>query len=160
MITTRPDSHIGVSRIGPQLQSIGHHILRYGLVFILLMIGLEKWTKAEAEAIQPWMAHSPFLSWLYAVTGVQGASIFIGSCELTIAALIALRRWVPRLAAVGSVGAIFTFLTTLSFLVTTPNQGPEAQGFLIKDIFLLGAAVWSTGEALCAATTQADRVLP
>ena len=37
MITTRPDSHIGVSRTGPQLQSIGHHILRYGLVFILLI---------------------------------------------------------------------------------------------------------------------------
>ena len=39
-------------------------------------------------------------------------------------------------------------LVTLSFLVTTPNQGPDAQGFLIKDFFLLGAAIWSAGEAL------------
>jgi reactive chlorine resistance protein C len=152
MTTTKLNWEIG-TRLPSTLQGIGHAILRYGLVLILLVVGLQKWTKAEAEGIQPWMAHSPFLSWLYLVTGVQGASIVIGVCELIIAALIAVRRWAPRLAVVGSAGAIVMFLTTLSFLITTPNQGPDAQGFLMKDVFLLGAAVWSTGEALQVSST-------
>jgi reactive chlorine resistance protein C len=49
------------------------------------------------------------------------------------------------------------FLITLSFLFTTPNQSPDAQGFLMKDFFLLGAAVWSTGEALQAAARKVSR---
>ncbi len=122
-------------------------MLRYGLVLILLMGGLQKWTAAEAEGIRPWIAHSPFLSWLYHVTSVQGASIVIGVIELVIALLIVVRRWSPKLTAIGSAGGILMFLTTLSFLITTPNQGPDAQGFLMKDFFLLGAAVWSCGEA-------------
>jgi reactive chlorine resistance protein C len=46
------------------------------------------------------------------------------------------------------------FLTTLSFLVTTPNVG-EASGFLLKELTLLGAAIWIAGEALQAETGMA-----
>jgi uncharacterized membrane protein YkgB len=97
------------------------------------------------------------MSWLYRVTSVQGASIVIGIVELTIAAMIALRRWLPGVSAVGGVMAIAMFLTTLSFLITTPKIDAGSQGFLIKDIFLLGASVWSTGESLA---ERARRVLP
>ena len=45
------------------------------------------------------------------------------------------------------VGAIGMFLVTLSFLFTTPNLC-EGAPFLIKDICLLGAALWTAGEAL------------
>ena len=137
-----------------QLQRIGTVILRYGLVLMLLMGGAQKWTKAEADGIQPWMAHSPLLSWLYRVTSVRGASIAIGVIEISIALLIAVRHWFPRLTLVGSLASVLMFLTTLSFLFTTPNQGPDAQGFLIKDIFLLGAALWSAGEALIALSVR------
>jgi reactive chlorine resistance protein C len=131
-----------------RLQAAGLIILRYGLVTLLLIFGLEKWTRAEAEGVQHWVAHSPWMSWLYRVTSVQGASIVIGIVELMIAAMIALRRWLPGVSAVGGVMAIAMFLTTLSFLITTPNIDQASQGFLIKDIFLLGASVWSTGESL------------
>jgi uncharacterized membrane protein YkgB len=140
-------SAINQTSTASTVQSAGTLILRYGLVLILLLGGAQKWTKAEAEGIRPWIAHSPVLSWMYSVTSVQGASEWIGVCELAIALLIAVRRWSPKLAAIGSIGAVFMFLTTLSFLVTTPNQGPDAQGFLMKDVFLLGAALWSAGEA-------------
>jgi uncharacterized membrane protein YkgB len=125
-------------------------ILRYGLVALLLVFGLEKWTPAEAQGIQPLVAHSPFMSWLYRVTTVQGASIAIGVVELIIAGMIAARRFLPTVAAAGSALAIVMFLTTISFLFTTPNIDPGSQGFLLKDIFLLGVAVWSTGESLAA----------
>ena len=55
------------------------------------------------------------------------------------------------------------FLTTLSFLFSTPGWEPSLGGFralsvvpgqfLLKDVVLLGAAVWSLGEALSAART-------
>jgi reactive chlorine resistance protein C len=140
-----------------RLQAAGFFILRYGLVALPIVFGLQKWTRAEAEGIQPWVGHSPWMSWLYGVTSVQGASIVIGIVELTIAAMIALRRWLPWVSAVGGAMAIAMFLTTLSFLITTPKIDEGSQGFLIKDIFLLGAAVWSTGESLA---ERARRVSP
>ena len=115
---------------------------------MMLLFGLQKWTKAEAEGIQPWVAHSPLMSWLYHVTSIQGASIAIGVVELTIAVMIISRRWLAGIAAIGSAMAIVMFLITFSFLITTPNIDPGSQGFLIKDIFLLGVAIWSTGESL------------
>jgi uncharacterized membrane protein YkgB len=141
------------SRLPRYLEATGTAILRYGLVALLLLFGLMKWTRAEADGIQPWVSHSPFMSWLYLVTTVQGASIAIGVVELVIAAMIAARRFAPRVAAVGSALGIGMFLATLSFLFTTPNLDPGSQGFLMKDIFLLGVAVWSTGESLAAHET-------
>jgi uncharacterized membrane protein YkgB len=57
------------------------------------------------------------------------------------------------------------FLTTLSFLVSTPGVWEQAPGFpvpvpslagafLLKDLFLLGAALWTAGEALGAAGSR------
>lgn len=123
-------------------------MLRYGLVLILLMIGALKWTPEEAEAIRPWIADSPFLSWIYSVFSVQGGSQLISVFEITAALLIAARGWSATAAAIGSAMAIPMFLVTLTFLFTTPNQSPDAQGFLLKDIFLLGGALWNTGKAL------------
>ena len=125
----------------------GEFVLRYSLVFFLLFFGALKWTAEEANGIQSWVEHSPLLFWLLRAFGVQGASEFIGVIELTIGTLIALRHWSPKLSAIGSMAAIPMFVTTLSFIITTPNVG-EASGFLLKDLTLLGAAMWTAGEAL------------
>jgi uncharacterized membrane protein YkgB len=127
---------------------VGGGVLRYGLVLLLVGIGLLKFTEAEASAIQAWVTHSPFLGWLYSVTTVQLASNLIGIVEITLGSLLAVNRWWPRLSAVGSIGASATFLVTLSFLFTTPDLSPDAQGFLMKDVMLLGAALWTAGESL------------
>jgi uncharacterized membrane protein YkgB len=138
----------------PRLLQIGGFLLRYSLVFFLLFFGALKWTAEEAKGIQPWMAHSPLLFWLVRALGLQAASECIGVIELTIGGLIATRSWSPRLSAIGSAAAIPMFLTTLSFLVSTPNVGQEA-GFLLKDLTLLGAAIWTAGEAIQAGTGRA-----
>ena len=130
-----------------RLQTIGGFVLRYGLVFVLVLWGSAKWTSGEAESIQPLVAHSPIMSWIYKVMSVQHGSELIGLAELMFAALILLRRWFPKASAMGSAGCILMFLTTLSFLLTTPGLDEGTKGFLIKDIFLLGAAIWSGGEA-------------
>ena len=133
------------------LEKAGAFILRYGLVFVLVLWGTAKWTKAEAEGIEPLVSHSPLMSWIYRVMSVQHGSELIGVAELIFALLIVTRRWLPKISAIGSIGCIFMFLTTLSFLATTPGLDDSTQGFLIKDIFLLGAAMWTAGEALRAA---------
>ena len=138
------------------LSGMGGFLLRYGIVLFLVVFGLAKWTKDEAVGIQPLVAHSPLMSWLYRIADVQHVSEIIGVVELTIAALIVMRSFRPLLSAVGSLLAIPMFLTTLSFLVTTPGLNPNSAdaGFLMKDLILLGAACWSAGEALQAAKRQ------
>jgi reactive chlorine resistance protein C len=145
-------------RAGSTLQAVAGNILRYGLVVVIAWIAAMKATEYEAKGIQPLIAHSPFLSWGYRIWTVQHFTMLIGTVELIIAILIALRHWSPKACAVGSAGAVLMFLTTLSFLFTTPGWEPSLGGFpalsgdvgefLIKDIVLLGAALWSLGEAL------------
>jgi uncharacterized membrane protein YkgB len=122
-----------------------------------------KVTEYEAKGIQPFIAHSPFLSWGYGIWSVHHFTMIIGAIEITIATLIALRRWFPAASAVGSVGAVFMFLTTLSFIITTPGWEPSLGGFpalsgdvgefLIKDLVLLGAALWTLTDSLRAAAS-------
>jgi uncharacterized membrane protein YkgB len=78
---------------------------------------------------------------------------------VTIAVLIALRPLSAPASALGSALAVGMFATTLSFLLTTPGVWEPSLGgfpaisavpgqFLLKDIVLLGVALWSLGESL------------
>ena len=145
---------IGVRRL--ELERLGVTLLRYSLVAILLYFGLFKFTPTEARAIQPLVEHSPFTSWIYSVLDVDMVSRLIGVAELTIAGLILARPWSRALSAAGSIAAAGMFLITLSFLLTTPGMWQPVDGFpapsagaafLLKDVFLLGAAVVTAGEA-------------
>src|SRR5262245_18832830 len=136
------------------LATAGLGVLRYGLVFLLLLWGGFKFFEFEAAAIQPLVEHSPFLAWLYPLLGLRGTSALIGMFELIAAGLIAIRPWSPRLSAFGSLMASGTFVVTLSFLFSTPgalSPAHPANGFLLKDILLLGAALYTAAEALRAA---------
>src|SRR5215470_14685793 len=143
-------------KIHAYLEQAGAHVSRYGLVIILALIGVLKFTTSEADGIHPLVAHSPFLSWMYLLLGKQGVSNTMGAIELLVAALLALRPFSPRASFLGSLGAIVTFLLTTSFLFTTPGalqfgHGLQILGdagqFLIKDLVLLGASFWTAAEA-------------
>jgi reactive chlorine resistance protein C len=140
-----------------KLEALGLSISRYGLALVLLLIGLLKFTTVEAAGIQPLVAHSPLLSWTYAVLSVQGVSNVIGVIEIAIAVLLVLRPVSAKASLIGSLGSIVTFLLTTSFLFSTPgaiqwNHGLPVLGdagqFLIKDVVLLGASFWTAAEAL------------
>lgn len=145
-------------RAAERLRRVGTFILRYGLVFVLLLWGTAKWTPAEAAAVQPLIEHSPFMFWIYRIMSIQRGSEFIGCIELVLAVLIGARRWSPKLSTIGSTASIGMFLVTLSFLVTTPKLDPASQAFLIKDIFLLGAATFTAGEAWQAAMQKKNQL--
>jgi uncharacterized membrane protein YkgB len=143
-----------------RLTNVGRGVLRYGLVALLLMWGGFKFAAFEAEGIRPLVEHSPLLRWLYPLLGVRGTSSLIGVVELTAALLISLRRWRPALSAIGSLLASGTFLVTLSFLFTTPGVFEPSNpfgGFLMKDVMLLGAALYTAAEAIEAAARQRAR---
>ena len=140
--------------------NFGNAALRSCLALVLFWIGGMKFTAYEAAAIQPLIATSPLMSWLYRIFSVRGASDLIGIAELTIAVLILLRPISPRATLAGGLGAIAMFLTTLSFILSLPGGVwaaglgfpllGEAGGFLIKDVVLLGASVAIATEAYSA----------
>ena len=148
---------ISAQQAGNRISAAGAVVLRYGLVVVIAWIGALKFTASEAARIQQYVSHSPFLSWTGELLDPKALSAVFGTIELAAAILIALRPLLPRASAVGSLLAAGLFLTTLSFLFTTPGIGdPDAGGlpalsptgqFLLKDLVLLGASVWTLGEA-------------
>jgi reactive chlorine resistance protein C len=138
------------------LEKLGIHVSRYGLVVTLLLIGVLKFTAGEAQGIQPLVANSPLMSWLHRIFNLQTVSNLIGAIEIAVAALIALRPFSAKLSFIGSIGAVITFLLTVSFLFSTPGAFQFSHGFpllgdagqfLIKDLVLLGASIWTAAEA-------------
>lgn len=145
-----------------KIERLAFILLRYGLVIAIGWIAAMKVTDYEAKGIEPLIAHSPFLRWGYSIWTVDHFTMIVGALEMTIAVLLALRRWFPKASAIGSAGAVVMFLTTLSFIITTPGWEPSLGGFpalsgdvgefLIKDFVLLGAALWTLADSLSAVT--------
>ena len=81
----------------------------------------------------------------------------LGSLEIVAALLIAIRPLAPRISVIGSAMGILLFLSTLSFLFTTPGV-TAASGFpvlsvlpgqfLLKDLVLVSASLWTLGDSL------------
>lgn len=149
-----------MNKTGAAVDRAARILLRYGLVLVLAWIGAMKFTAYEAEGIKGLVATSPLMNWLYKVLSLQSASNLIGVTELSAAALIAIRPWLPKLSVIGSVLAVCTFLSTLSFLFSLPGWEKSlggfpalsgSGGFLLKDVVLLGAALWTLGDSLNAA---------
>jgi uncharacterized membrane protein YkgB len=138
------------------LERLGINVSRYGLVITLLLIGILKFTAGEAQGIQPLVANSPLMFWLYRIFSLQAVSNLIGLIEIVVALFMALRPLSARLSFIGSTGAIVTFGLTVSFLFSTPGAFQFSHGFpllgdagqfLIKDLVLLGASIWTAAEA-------------
>ena len=166
MATLIQDTVYEKSLLSSRIEVVGRELARYGLVVVVAWIGLMKFTAYEAEGISRYVANSPLMSWVYGLTSVRGFSAVLGVVEVAVALLVAARPLLPRVSAFGSALAVGMFLTTLSFLVTTPGVWePSAGGFpalsgfpgqfLIKDLALLGISLWTLGEAWKASEQRA-----
>ncbi|KAA8884941.1 DUF417 family protein [Nocardia colli] len=143
--------------------TIGAALSRYGLALVILWIGAMKFFSFEAQGIQPLVASSPLMSWLYDLLSVNALSAVLGVVEIAIGLSIAAGRFAPRVGLIGSAGAVILFLTTLSFMLSAPGVWQPGYGFpflgsgggfLIKDLVLLGVSVATAGEALAAIRAQ------
>lgn len=183
MSATSINESVGNQRLGKQvhrqagamhstwaerMEAVGRHSTRYGLVLVLLWIGGMKFTSYEAEGISGFIVNSPLMSWAYSVFSVRVFSAVLGASEIVIALLIALRPLSARAALIGSASAVGMFMTTLSFLLTTPGVWEASAGgfpalsvvpgqFLVKDFVLFGASLWLFGENWRALTTSGQQ---
>ena len=144
------------TQLKASMQLHGPTLLRYGLVLVIVWFAFMKFTDFGAQGIRPMVARSPLLGWMYHYLSARAFAAGLGSVELVIAVLIALRPWSAKACAAGSAGAVMMFLTTLSFLFSTPGWEPSLGGFpaispagqfLIKDVVLFAVALWSLEEA-------------
>lgn len=157
------------SSIGQALGEAGQGVIRYGLALVLVWVGALKFTAYEAEGIQPLVENSPLMAWTLSFMSIYDFSKIIGVVEIAFGILIAMRCVLPFACAVGSLGAVVMFLTTLTFVFTTPGVWQEGYGFpfaspmpgqfLLKDVVFLGAALWSAGEALHACADEPRKAL-
>lgn len=135
------------------------YVSYFGLALTIGWIGLLKFTAPEAEGIAPFVSGSPFMSWTYGVMSHQALSNILGSIELVVAAFIAARPLSAKVSAVGGLLATGMFLTTLSFILSTPGAitgvifgivpALSVPGqFLLKDVVLLGVSLQILTESL------------
>lgn len=144
-------------QLSAPIAGYGTAILRIGLGVVLILIGGLKFTPEEANGIQVFIMHSPFFAWTNALLSHQQLSGVLGTLEITAGVLILSRPFSAVTSAIGSAMAVGTFTATVSFLFTTPGVWSTQYGFpalgdigtfVIKDVTLLGAALYTLGEAL------------
>ncbi len=119
---------------------------------VLLWIGVLKFTSAEAMAIKHYVAGSFLMSWLYQVASVQAVSNLIGIFEVITALLLLASLQNLFAAKIGGYAALIVFVTTLSFLLTTPGIWAVSGGvpvtdfFVVKDLAFLAIALQVIGK--------------
>ncbi len=140
------------------MDRVGVTITRLGLIIVLAWIGGLKVARYEADGIVPFVANSPFMSFVYAdptgynehknpegkivpanrawheANGTYPFALGLGSVIVLYALLLCLHPWLPQAAALGSFLVFTMSIVTLSFLITTPecwvpNLGDSTHGF-------------------------------
>src|SRR5262249_26252589 len=140
-----------------QVEAVGRELTRYGLGVVVAWVGPLKVTAYEAGGGRPFGAPNPPMRWGFGVIRGPGFSAVPGGAGVATAPLLAPPPLWPPGSPLGSAVAVGMFLTTLSFLVTTPGVWASSAGgfpalsgspgqFLIKDLALLGIALWTLGE--------------
>jgi reactive chlorine resistance protein C len=145
------------------LAAAGSSVTRYGLVTTLVWVGALKFTDYEVQNAEVLVTASPLTSRLRKKLGAQKLARLVGVMQITLGSLIAARPLAPRASAAGSLGAAGLMVSTLSFLVTTPEAWRDGPGgipqlsvlgeALLKDTVLLGAALLTAAESMRAART-------
>jgi len=120
-------------------------VTRAGLIIVLIWIGGLKAFKYEADRIVPFVANSPFMSFLYddpdnyqshmnpegklvpknrawhEANGTYRFAWGLGAVIVLYGLLLCLHPWLPQAAAIGSFLIFVMSMVILSFLVTTPE---------------------------------------
>ena len=142
------------------LAPVGSSVLRGGLATTLLWIGALKFTDYEVQNAEVLVTASPLTSRFRQKLGAQQFGRLVGVMQIALGSLIVAKPVAPRASAAGSLGAAGMMVSTLSFLVTTPEAWQEGKGVprlsmlgeaLLKDTVLLGAALLTAADSLRAA---------
>ncbi|CAM2900320.1 DUF417 family protein [Pseudoalteromonas distincta] len=119
------------------------------VAMVLLWIGGMKFYEFEAKGIVSLVETSPFMSWLYTVFSVQGASNVIGGFDVLFAVLLGLGLFLnnKKLIIVSGLACLSVFLMTQTFLITANGAFSSSTllerlgQFVIKDLWYVGNLV-------------------
>jgi uncharacterized membrane protein YkgB len=122
------------------------------MVLILLMFGYQKWFEYEAKTLIPFISNGPLIFWMYPVFGIRGATRFLGASEWLFGALTFAGFWNKKAGALGALGGIASFVSTITIIPFMPDGWnasaggfPAMQGnvaFLMKDFLLLAVSTY------------------
>ncbi len=128
-----------------QSESLGVHLCRISIAIVFLWIGWLKFIPYEADSIVPFVANSPFMSWLYndpssyreymnpegvlnqahrtwhVMNNTYGYSNGLGVVEITFAVLLLSHYVSPKLGLIGAILCFLTPFVTYTFLIFTPE---------------------------------------
>ena len=132
-------------RVASQTDRLEVAVIRVGLIVVLLWIGGLKAFKYEADGIIPFVANSPFMSFLrndpssyqahknpegalvpanrawHEQNGTYRFAYGLGAVIVLYGLMLCLHPWLPQVAALGSFLVLIMSVVTLSFLITTPE---------------------------------------
>lgn len=126
---------------------IGYTLAILGTALILLWLGVFKFTPTEAAVIEGLVKNHPLMGWMYDVMSLQMVSNLIGSAEIIVGIGFLVALFNPRVGFYAGLAGVAIFVTTLSFLFTTPGlfkvtDGiPVTEFFMVKDIMYLAASI-------------------
>jgi uncharacterized membrane protein YkgB len=146
--------------LGTRLEAVGVKGIFIALAVIYFWFGGMKFTSYEAEGLVPLVSNSPVLGWLYSIFSARTFSILLGILEISVGLLMLARFLSPKLSALGAFLSAGLFVTTLTFMASTPGVFEPSLGFpglsvmpgqfLLKDIGLLAASIFAFGNSLSA----------
>lgn len=132
------------------LSDKAHIALNYASVaLVLVWIGAMKFFAFEAKGIVTLVETSPFMSWLYQIFSVQGASNAIGVFDILSVALLCVGLLTKnnKLIVLAGLACCSVFIMTQIFLITAPNALSSSTvlaglgQFVIKDLWFIANLV-------------------
>lgn len=130
----------------------GYNLGIIATTIVLVWIGILKFTPGEAKAIEGFVSHSFLMSWMYKVFSLQMVSDLIGVFEIVTGILLIASFWSSKIGKIAGYVSLIIFLTTLSFLFTTPgvwkiSEGvPVTEFFVLKDVAFVAIALQVIGH--------------
>lgn len=127
--------------------SFAYKLAVFGIVLPLLWIGVYKFTPTEASLIEPLIRNHPLMSWIYSLFSVETVSALVGVSEIIVGLGLVYGFFNPKVGFVSGILASIIFITTISFIFTTPGAWKIVDGipvtnfFLVKDITFLAIAL-------------------
>ncbi len=115
----------------------GYNLGVIATIIVLLWIGIYKFTPTEAMAIKGFVSHSFLMSWMYKVFSDPVVSDLVGVFEIVTGILLIASFWNRKIGKIAGYLSLVIFLTTLSFLFTTPGVWKISDGVPVTEFFVL-----------------------
>jgi uncharacterized membrane protein YkgB len=146
---------------------LDYHLVRASMVIMFFFFGYQKWFDYEVKELITFFTHGPLIFWMYAVFGMKGSTYFLGVSEWLFGALLLAGFWNKKLGVLGALGAITSFLCTVTIIPFMPDGWAKSAGglpamvgnvaFLMKDVVLLAVSVYLLKQDLIRAIAE-DKV--